>query len=325
MNLELQERILNATSANSITKVDFVQSLWSDFGALERVWLDGYDYESIVIKRIIPPTEMNHPRGWNSDVSSQRKLKSYEIERSWYEEYVNKLPSDIKTPEFLFYIELNNERVLGMEDLLSAGFELPYADNSTCFNRCLEWLAKFHAFHMNNSGEGLWEIGTYWHLDTRKDEWDAMDPGTLKDAASDIDQKLNQCKFQTLVHGDAKPANFCFTPDFGQVAAVDFQYVGKGCGMKDLIYLMSSTLSEDHLLKEDKRIVDRYFDLLEQALKEYERNEIDFQSLRKEWQLMYVMAWMDFARFLEGWSPKHPRFNRYVKEVTQTGLLNLNR
>lgn len=69
---------------------------------------------------------------------------------------------------------------------------------------------------------------------TRPDELSAMKPSHLKGAAEAIDSKLNQCKFQTIVHGDAKVANFCFTPDSKSIAAVDFQYVGSGCGMKDV-------------------------------------------------------------------------------------------
>ena len=46
------------------------------------------------------------------------------------------------------------------------------------------------------------------------------------------------------MHGDAKLANFLFTSDHSQVAGVDFQYVGGGCGMKDVAYLLSC-LDED--------------------------------------------------------------------------------
>ena len=57
--------------------------------------------------------------------------------------------------------------------------------------------------------------------------------------APELDRRLRAARFQTLVHGDAKPANFCFDARRGAVAAVDFQYVGGGCGMKDVAYLLS--------------------------------------------------------------------------------------
>ena len=71
-----------------------------------------------------------------------------------------------------------------------------------------------------------------------------MQNADLKKAAQGIDKRLQSARFQTLVHGDAKLANFCFS-DVGQVAAVDFQYVGKGCGMKDVAYFISSCFNEE--------------------------------------------------------------------------------
>lgn len=131
-----------------------------------------------------------------------------------------------------------------------------------------------------------------------------------------IDNRLNTCKFQTLVHGDAMPANFCFSQN-GSAAALDFQYTGEGCGMKDVIYLMSSSLTDEKLFKNDSIILDRYFQFLEQSIEYFEIAGIDFSELRKEWEEMYFFAWIDFVRFLEGWSPGHARINSYSKELKE--------
>ena len=92
---------------------------------------------------------------------------------------------------------------------------------------------------------GLWECGSYWHLGTRPDELAALEDGPLKTTAPLIDQALRQSQFQTIIHGDAKLANFCFarhhnTANGSTVAAVDFQYVGAGCGIKDVTYFLGS-------------------------------------------------------------------------------------
>jgi len=102
---------------------------------------------------------------------------------------------------------------------------------------CLKWLACFHGKFLNVEPKGLWQIGTYWHLATRPDEYNRIDGINhleLKDKAFEIDDKLNSCTHQTIVHGDAKLANFCFAKGSDSVAALDFQYVGGGCGMKDV-------------------------------------------------------------------------------------------
>ena len=45
------------------------------------------------------------------------------------------------------------------------------------------------------------------------------------------------------VHGDAKVDNFCVGT--GAVAAVDFQYVGGGVGVQDVVYLLASCLDAE--------------------------------------------------------------------------------
>lgn len=324
MKTILEQQILQATGAKSISRIELVQSLWSNFGALERVWLKDAERKSIVIKRIQPPSEIKHPRGWNTDASSERKLRSYEIERFWYEQTSRNLPSEIKVPKFFFFLEEAGESVLGMEDLLESGFNSSFRFNTSSFDRCLEWLAKFHAYYMNTTPDGLWPIGTYWHLDTRKDEFQQMPSGALKNAAKTIDIKLNECKFQTLVHGDAKPANFCFTEDTQRVAAVDFQYVGGGCGMKDVIYLMSSALSSDELFRENQNILNNYFLILEKSLQKYGKKSIDFYALKQEWLDHYNLAWADFNRFLKGWNPGSTRLDSFMEARTNEALRGLD-
>ncbi|MDH3346259.1 MAG: DUF1679 domain-containing protein, partial [Kiritimatiellaceae bacterium] len=186
---------------------------------------------------------------------------------------------------------------------------------------CLKWLAAFHATFMNEKPDGLWPVGTYWHLDTRPDELDVMNDAELKRAAPAIDRQLNECRFQTLVHGDAKLANFCFSQDGENVAAVDFQYVGGGCGMKDVAYFISSCLDEEQSAAREGELLDYYFRTLQQFMG---GGSASFQALEKEWRAMYPVAWTDFFRFLQGWCPGHWKIHRYSQRLTREVLARLN-
>lgn len=184
---------------------------------------------------------------------------------------------------------------------------------------CLSWLAHFHALFLGVAPDGLWAVGTYWHLETRPDELAAMDDAELKAAASDIDRILNECRFKTIVHGDAKLANFCFSPNGQDVAAVDFQYVGGGCGMKDVVYLLGSCIDEKQCEKKVPDLLDFYFTELKHSVKK----DVDFVSLEKEWREMFAFAWTDFHRFLLGWMPGHWKINRYSRQLTKEVLSKL--
>ncbi len=72
--------------------------------------------------------------------------------------------------------------------------------------------------------------------------------------------------FKLVVHGDAKLANFCFTPTRDAVAAVDFQYVGFGCGMKDVAYFISSCMNEYQAEQLEEDILNYYFQRLKSLL-----------------------------------------------------------
>ena len=133
-----------------------------------------------------------------------------------------------------------------------------------------------------------------------------------------IDQQLRQCRYQTLVHGDAKLANFCFTSETPTpgVAAVDFQYVGGGCGMKDVAYFVGSCLCEDECEALESTLLDYYFFRLGRRAKEKQPG-LDTTELESEWRGLYDVAWADFHRFLKGWSPGHWKINSYSEQLTQ--------
>ena len=146
-----------------------------------------------------------------------------------------------------------------------------------------------------------------------------MEESELKNQAFRIDEILNSCRFKTLVHGDAKVANFCFSEDGKNVSAVDFQYVGGGCGMKDVAYFLGSCLTEIECKDWEVELLDFYFESLKIAL-ELNENGGDFESIEIEWRMLYSTAWADFTRFLLGWMPSHNKINSYSTEMVNVTL-----
>ena len=175
---------------------------------------------------------------------------------------------------------------------------------------------------MGEQPEELWTIGTYWHLATRPDEFASLDDGPLKTAAGELDRRLSGSPFQTFVHGDAKLANFCFSSDGRSAAAVDFQYVGGGCGMKDVAYFISSCFDEDECERRESTLLDRYFEFLHEALERFGK-ATDSRALEANWRELYPVAWTDFFRFLQGWSPGHWKAHRYSKRLASEVLSSL--
>ena len=323
MNKELSEFILQTTQATSISKTELVQSLWSGYGELLRVHLKNSIYPSVIVKNIQPPSRSSHPRGWNTDISHQRKLTSYEVELNWYENHNKSLKNHPKTPDLIGSQRSESGAVFILEDLNSVGYHIRKSYVSDLeINNCIQWLAQFHAKGFKSKPKGLWKIGCYWHLETRPDELEQLTDIQLKEAAPKIDEVLNSAKYLTIVHGDAKLANFCFSEQ-GEVAAVDFQYTGGGCGMKDLIYFLGSCLSEDECETHNEALLNLYFSNLKTAIEE-EALTIDFKELETEWRALFPVAWADFHRFLKGWSPGHWKINSYSERITREVIEQLN-
>ena len=171
-------------------------------------------------------------------------------------------------PVCLAHQRFANDTLIILEDLDAVGFPKRRTTITLAeMQVCLTWLAHFHATFLGKQPEHLWPIGSYWHLATRPEELKSLPDRALKNAAKAIDAKLSASPYQTLVHGDAKLANFCFSLDGRQVAAVDFQYVGGGCGMKDVAYFIDSCVSENQLEQLTPQLLDFYFQALKQALR----------------------------------------------------------
>lgn len=323
MSPELRQLILSQTNANDISDVEVVQELWSGYGQLIRVYLSGADVDSIIVKNIDLSGNLDHPRGWNTPTSFDRKQKSYKIEQRWYEQYGNQCTNECRIPSLIYTASRGSSTVLMLEDLNIDGFSLRKMELSLDeVKLCLDWLANFHALFMSDEPDGLWSVGTYWHLSTRTNEFQAMLDSNLKEAAHEIDIALNSCSHRTFVHGDAKVANFCFHENGKGVAAVDFQYVGGGCGMKDVAYFLGSCLDEKNLFLTESELLTFYFSALKNRLKKLRPN-ISFVELEKEWRLLYPICWSDFSRFLNGWMPNHSKLNGYSKEMIDLTLKRL--
>jgi len=290
-----------------------IQSLWGGYGRLIR----RHDQSgSIVVKDIRWPTGQDDP-------SHRRKLRSYQVEVEWYSRWIAKVPPGCRVPACLSAESRKDGFRLELEDLDAVGYPRRAARlERQDLSAAIAWLARFHAAFLGCAPTGLWKEGSYWHLSTRSEELRAMPPGPLRDAARELDRRLAQARFRTLVHGDAKPDNFCLgTP--GKVAVVDFQYVGGGCGMRDLAYLLDCV--------HDSALTDQ---VVEAALSEYfaefhmslDAGHPSGEEVEAEWRALFPVAWLDFQRFLQGWSPAYARpcaalARRIERELKRLDLL----
>lgn len=315
--------VLDVTGGTEITSVELIQTLWSGYGEILRVSVAGGEMPSVVLKYIALPEQRIHPRGWATDFSHQRKITSYDVEMHWYRDWSQRCDGFNRVPKCYATSSDAQDHLIVLEDLDHSGYRLRKDELSRQqVSVCLRWLAYFHASFLGCSPDGLWKTGTYWHLATRPEELEAMSPSALKNAANVIDERLNDCQFQTLVHGDAKVANFCFTDACDDVAAVDFQYVGGGCGMKDVAYFLGSCLTEHQCMAWEESLLEEYFSFLQAALNKYGK-QTDFASLQTEWTALFPYAWTDFYRFLAGWMPGHRKINKYTEYMADKVLLEL--
>lgn len=320
MNKEFRNYLLKVTNATDYIETEVIQALWSGYGKISRFQLEGSSRKTVVVKSISPKNGGKHPRGWDTDYSHKRKVKSYEVETEWYKKWNKECSIDCRVPEFIGSFLQGVEQWIILEDL-DTNYPLRKVDiNFSEVKVCLRWLANFHAVFLNRKPTGLWDIGTYWHLETRPDEFEKIEHKGLKAKAHLIDNALNNCRYKTIVHGDAKLANFCFSQDGKKVAAVDFQYVGGGCGMKDVAYFLGSCLSSEECVRYEEELLNYYFTELEKTLR---TSTLNIKELEEEWRQLYSIACTDFTRFLLGWMPSHQKVNEYNLKMMESVLRSI--
>lgn len=177
-------------------------SLWSNYGHIYRLNLESSSKTSdtpktLILKAIHPPSEDDPSE------SNLRKLLSYRVERWFYYHLAPRLSSAQAKVARAYITQLQvssgnldeDDGNLLLEDL-TAEFPIPAhgslsKEGTVCV---LNWLAGFHGTFFNtvrcetldlvpppneyrtgNRVKGVWRRGTYYYLDTRKDELSHMD------------------------------------------------------------------------------------------------------------------------------------------------------
>jgi hypothetical protein len=321
----LEQQIQSHFKDVSAYKIETVQALWSNYGEIARYHVPSLN-KNYITKCVDLSSKVQHPRAWNTDGSHKRKISSYYNEQRFYQDFADLTNTHCRVPKCYASGADNNMIWLILEDLDASGYpHRTIEGNTDVAKRALNWLANFHSCFLQGQHElsSLWSIGTYWHLATRTDEYSSMSNTPLKGAAKQIDSRLNNASFQTLVHGDAKLANFCFSDNQDKdIAAIDFQYVGRGAGIKDVVYLLGACYTDERLFTQCDELVDYYFASLHQAISR-QNIDIDAKAIEQEWRALCSFAWADFERFLQGWAPGHKKMTKYSALQCELALQQL--
>ncbi len=308
-NKAVERAVRRGTGASAIDEVEELQSVWGGNGMVFRVELAGAEVASVVVKYVALPSGTRRKKK-SKDASLARTLASYDNELTFYEHYSREVSAQVRLPHFHAGQRLEEGWLFVLEDLADSGFALAKKSYSASDVRgALHWLAHFHATFLGNAGEGLWKSGSYWNLSVRQDELLRMQHPKLRAVAGPLDAALNRCRYKTLIHGDAKTDNFCFRLASGEststpsaVAGLDFQYVGLGCGMKDVMCLLDSCLGPSEAATDAPDHLEHYFAELRTALCQRDTS-LDAAAVETEWRALYPVAWADYYRFLDGWAP----------------------
>ncbi|KAI0705921.1 kinase-like domain-containing protein [Cytidiella melzeri] len=335
-----------------LVSITQIASLWSNYGYIHRLYLDStpdhrQSPSTLILKSIHPPSSQ-----LADDESNVRKLLPYAVERWFYANLASKLPLDVKLAKCY---SVQDGQSLLLEDLC---VEYPFTARDSLGREASEsvvrWLAGFHrTFYRlrhqrgeKDSGEGeslplvpsprewkksgskltdgVWKRGTYWYLDTRRDELDETDEeehGWLLPWVQKVDDAISREieVHGTLLHGDVKSANILFDRDpypqrrsRAQIsdqpsahpircALYDLQYVGLGLPTHDLVYFLGTSVQASLLggVEQEKEMLKAWLEAFRSCNVENvedEQLEYDFDTLWRHWELSIV----DWCRFMAG-------------------------
>ncbi len=301
--------ILECTKAAKVGETHLVQPLWGGLGELWRIELTGGPIESAILKCVRASNEQT------KSLAEQRKWRSYEIEQRWYERHSPKCGEECRLARWYGSRVQPGELLLLLEDLGSGGYAPQKSPSARQLKSGLEWLARFHARFVGQRPEGLWEQGTYWNLEYRQEELERTTHPWFKTHAWALDRELRNCRFQTVVHGDAKASNFLWRGE-DEAAVVDFQWVGPGCGMRDVTLLLDRCLGEERCLEEADSWLDHYLETLHSELIRLEQ-ELPWEALEAEWRRLYPIAWCDHERLWLGWGQGTQSLGPYTQQLME--------
>lgn len=284
-----------APSRKGTVRVEELCDLWGGMGSVYRI--NG----ALVLKRV------RFPAG--ASAGDERKIQSYMCEAAFYERHAPRLlapPCSLALPR-PYSVRRELGSCPGINISMSALSGTPPRGNLSPAEAeaALTWLARLHAAYWGVRAEeldGLQPQGTYWYLDTRPDELEAMPrsgwEGRLRLAARALDARL-KADTQTVVHGDAKGANMLFTGQKGGPVVAqmyDFQYTGRSPAAKDLAYFFCCAVGVVEGEREEA-LLEHYHAELTNALRARGASPPRLAALR---ETLWV-AYSDLARFLSGW------------------------
>ena len=288
----------NNSAAVQLLSHHKVCSLWAGFGSIYDI--STTTNEHFIVKSVALPQQC-------TSIGDLRKKKSYECEANFYDNGVAERLLEIgcAVPRPL-HVNRTGTITICMTKLTGTASSNLSGEEAAA---CMKWFANLHSEYWGSKradaavAQGCQVQGTYWYLDTRPDEFDAMPnhgwEGQLKKCAKKIDGYLRteEC-FPTILHGDGKGANMLFATDSTTGVVIpqlyDFQYCGKGSCMKDLAYFLTCAVTQD----KEEVLMSTYHHELKTYLRAKWNEEAP--TLHRLQEVLEVCI-ADLGRFMSGW------------------------